>query len=54
MKWLEINTVETTKQANMFILSLNWKERMSTQMATPIRICDKTKLDSNIIPMLKC
>jgi len=53
MKWLEINTVEITMQDNIFVLSLNWKERMSTQMAIPIRICDKKKLESNIRPIQK-
>ena len=51
MKWLEIKAADTTKQATIFSLSLNWKERISEQMAIPIRICDKTKFDSNIIPM---
>ncbi len=51
MKWLVINVTETIKQATIFVLSLNWKERMSKQMAIPIRICDKIKLDSNSIPM---
>lgn len=51
MKWHEINVADTTKQATIFVLSLNWKERISEQMAIPIKICDKTKLDSKCIPM---
>ncbi len=46
MKWIDINRVETSKQANILILSLSWKERISTQMAMAIRSCDKKKLDS--------
>lgn len=53
MKWPDIKSAETTRQATIFVLSLNWKEIISEQMATPIRICDKTKLDSNSIPTIK-
>jgi hypothetical protein len=43
MKWLEIKTVETTRQANILVLSLNWKESMSVQMAIAIKTCHKKK-----------
>lgn len=51
MKWHEINVADTTKQATIFVLSLNWKERKSEQMAIPIKICDKMKLESKCIPL---
>lgn len=54
MKWAEMKSAETTRQATIFFLSLNWKEIMSVQMATPIRICDKTKLESKGVPVLNC
>ena len=53
IKWHEINTVETTKQINIFFRSLNWKEIRSTRTATPISICDRTKFDNIAVPQLK-
>lgn len=50
MKWPEINVADTTKHVTIFLLSFNWKERRSEQMAIPIRIWDNTKFDINIIP----
>jgi len=53
IKWLEINNAETIKQATIFARSLNWKERMSVQIAIPISIWDRTKLEINIFAMVK-
>lgn len=52
MKWLEMNVAETIKHATIFFRSLNWKERISEQIAIPIRIWDKTKLEINILPVV--
>ena len=54
MKWQEINDTETIKQTTILVLSLNWKERISKQIAIPMRIWDKTKLDINSLPLVKC
>lgn len=54
MKWLEINVAETIRHATIFFRSLNWKERMSEQIAIPIRIWERKKLEINILPMVKC
>ena len=54
IKWMEINVAETIKHATIFFLSLNWKERISKHIAIPIRIWDKTKLDINGLPLVKC
>lgn len=53
MKWQEINVAETIKHVTIFVLSLNWKERISKQIAIPTRIWDRTKLDINSLPMVK-
>jgi hypothetical protein len=47
MKWVEIIVADTIRHARIFVLFLNWKERISVQMAIPIRIWDRTKLDIN-------